>query len=220
MLRNLLLLAVVALGFGARAEVPAISASLGYSSEIYLSRSWDLVDDDDHLPMLRVGAGTSLEVPYGYVDVEAAFQSGASRSAAHSTISTDFWLRGVRVGAAYRYRLWRYLEPYVQLGGGVDWATLTLLGPSRLTQTVPVVVGTGLVGAQVPLWLGVGKGRWPFFVLDVGLGGVVRPSATFSAMQPQAPSKPPTDPVGQGSVNLGSLPLTGLTFRVVTTLRW
>jgi len=233
MLRNLIVLAAVVVGFAARAEVPTLSASIGYSSEVYTSRSWDLVDDDDHLPMLRVGAGTSFEVASGFVDVEAAFQSGASRGAAHSTVSTDFWLRGVRVGAAYRYPLWRFFQPYVQLGGGVDWATLTLIAPSRLTQTVPAGVGTALVGFQVPIRLG-GPVAWasgphtrpaddvrrPFLVLDIGLGGVLHSGTSFSSMQPEAPAKPPVDPLGQGSVDVGSIPLTGFTFRVLASARW
>jgi hypothetical protein len=89
-----------------------------------------------------------------------------------------------------------------------------------ITQTVATGLGSGLVGVQVPVRMGVGPGRLPFLVFDVGLGGVLRPAVAFDDLRAEAPEKPPEDPVGQGGVNLGSLPLSGLTFRVLVTTRW
>lgn len=218
-MKKLFVIASALLASTSQAAWPTLSASIGYESQIFTSRSYDLVDTNDYLPMFRVAAGTGFEVGPAFIDVDLAFTSGASRETAHSIVPTELWLRGVQVGGTYRYPVLRWLHPYAHVGLGWDWATLTMFSEARMTQTVSNFAGTGLLGVQLPVRMGIGNGRLPFMVFDIGGGYVVRPDYAFNAVAPK-PNNSATDPVGQGSVNLGSLPMHGATFRVLVSIRW
>ncbi|MCC6335236.1 MAG: hypothetical protein IT380_14765 [Myxococcales bacterium] len=202
-----------------QAAWPTLAASAGYESQIFTSQAWELVDTNDFLPMLRVGASTSFEVGRGFLDVGLSFTTGASRESAHAgQVATELWLRGVELSGLYRYPVLKWLEPYAQVGVGWDWVTLTLVQSSRLSQTVSNVAGSGLLGVQLPVRMGLGGGRLPFMVFDVGGGYVLRPDYAFTAMAPVSSELPESIP--DGAVNLGQLPMHGWVWRVLVSLRW
>ncbi|MEW6431663.1 MAG: hypothetical protein AB1730_09135 [Myxococcota bacterium] len=221
MTKRVLMLCTLLSASASRAAWPALSASVGYESQLYTSQRYDLVDADDFLPMLRVAAGTGFELGPGHLDVDVAFTTGASRESAHGgQAAADLWLRGVQVGGLYRYGLFSWLEPYARLGVGWDWATLQLTASTPLRQTVSHVSGLGVVGVQLPVRMGTAsnKGRLPFMVFDLGGGYVVRPDYAFDALKADPVTK--TEPVASGSVNLGSVPMHGGLLRVLVTVRW
>lgn len=220
---HVLLAAAVSLAAStSQAAWPTLSGSVGYESQFFTSGAYDLVDTNDWLPMLRVGVGTAFPLGRFTVDVGASFTTGASREAAHGALASELWLRGLELGGTLRYPVFRWLEPYAHLGLGWDWATLTLFEASRLSQTVSNVSGSGLLGVQLPVRMGTGPGRAPFMVFDVGGGYVLRPDYAFDGLGP-APVEPTPDgpePIANGKVNVGKLPLHGALFRVLVTLRW
>lgn len=203
----------------ALAELPHLSAGLGYAAQLNSARSYDLVDVDDLLAMYRVAAAASFDLPVGFLDVEVGFQSGAAQEAVHSTLSTRLWLRGLDAGVRYRYPLFRHLQPYLHVAGGWDWVTLSVLSSSGLTQTVSNFAGTATLGVQVPVRLGSGAGRLPELVFDAGLGYALRPGYGFHALTP-APPATPTDLVARAPVDLGTLPMSGLTYRLLVSVRY
>lgn len=203
----------------ALAEVPALAADLGYAATVVPAKALDLVAPQDHLGSFHVGAAATLPVSDAQVDIEAAFNSGGSNTTAHGTVATSLWLRGVEVGARYRYPVRRWLEPYLRLSGAYEWGTLTLLNEASLTQTVGNPSGTALVGVQLPVALAKGA-RAPKLLLDLGVGYTLRPGFRFDALGP-APVKPaPEDPLGRGTVDLGTLPLSGVAYRITVALRY
>ncbi len=217
---RLALLAALVTALPARADWPTLSATVGYASQVYLSRSWDLVDDNDHLPMGRIGAGVTFEMAAGLVDVEAAYQAGNTSQTLHTAGPAQLALQGFDVGASYRWPVLRYLHPYLHLGLGWDWATLTVYGDARLLQSVSNFAGSGMVGVQVPLVLNPKLKRSAVLLLDLGFGGVLRPGYAFDAMAPKPPDKKPEDPIAVRPTDLGTLPMSGLAYRLLVTVRY
>ncbi|MEW5739385.1 MAG: hypothetical protein AB1938_10690 [Myxococcota bacterium] len=218
-MRALFALATALVASTSQAAWPTLAASAGYESQIFTSRSYDLVDTNDFLPMFRVGAGAGFEVGRGFLDLTLSFSTGASRETAHAAqVATEFWLRGLELTGMYRRPVLSWLEPYAQLGLGWDWATLTFISASRSSQTVSNVAGSGLVGVQLPVRMGTGRGRLPFMIFDVGGGYVLRPDYAFDAMAPERSDLP--EPIADGSVNLGRLPMHGWVWRVLVSVRW
>lgn len=206
----------------ALAEVPTLAVSAGYGAQILSHRQWDLVDGDDHLSLLRVAGGTGFVLPFGLLDVELGFAHGAATSAAHVLTASRFTLTGLQLAGTFRLPVTSWFHPYAQLGGGVDWVTLNLgSGASSLGQTVATPSGTGLLGVQFAIRMGAkGDRRLPWLVFDLGGGAVLRPAARFDAMAPPAPEQGAVEPLARGTVNLGSMPLTAGTFRVLVGVRY
>lgn len=221
-----LLLAALLCAAPALAELPHVSAGLGYAAQFNSARSYDLVDVDDLLAMYRVAAAASFELPVGFLDVEVGFQSGAAQETVHGgqatavnpPLTTQLWLRGLDAGVRYRYPLFSHLQPYLHLAAGWDWVTLTVGDTTRLTQTVSNFAGSATVGVQVPIRLGSGRGRLPELVLDAGLGYTLRPAYGFTALAPEPPNG--SDLVAHAAVNLGALPMSGLTYRLLLSFRY
>lgn len=109
----------------------------------------------------------------------------------------------------------------MQVAGGYDWTTLRLANDSRLTLTVGNVSGTGLLGLQFAVKMGGAQDlRAPHFIFDLGAGMVIRPVTKFDAMAPEPPATAPEDPIAVASVNLGSVPLSGFTGRLLVGVRY
>lgn len=198
--------------------LPPVSVSLGYSAQVFSARSFDLVSRDDTLAMARVGLGYSFTLPQGALDLEAAFAQGGKDTTSHNNTLVSFDLKAIEAGVSYRYPLLAHLHPYVHVGAGWDWVTLTLRTSNTLTQTVNNVSGNAMVGVQVPFKLGPNDSRAPFLLTDLGVGYSFRPGAGFHAMQPAGtPNK--EDPIAQASANLGTLPLSGIQYRILFTFR-
>ena len=66
--------------------LPPVSFSLGYSAQVISSRSFDFVANQDHLQLFRAGAGYSLPVWRGFLDLEVAFASGGTNELSHGTL--------------------------------------------------------------------------------------------------------------------------------------
>lgn len=215
------LLAVLLAAPAALAEVPPLSFSLGYASQVFGARGYDLVDVDDHLSMARVAVGTGVGLPFGALDLELAYLGGGTDAVAHGALATSLALRGVQLAATLRLPVRTWFQPYAQLGGGLDWATLTLGSTARLTQTALTGSGQGLLGVQFHVRLGrASSRRAPWLVFDLGGGGVLRSAANFEALRPQAGTPDVADALGTTSVDVGSLPLSGWTFRFLLGLRF
>ena len=210
-------LVLLLLASRAEAEVPTLAASVGYASELFTARAYDFVATSDGLPMVRLATSTSLELAPWRVDVELGYQSGSTDAFVHSTVRTELWLRGLELGATFRYPRWRHLHPYARLGAGWDWATLSVSGQSGLAQTTGNLSGRGLVGAQLVLPLAPRGWRAPALVFDLGAGYVLRPAYEFHALTRSGGGD---DPVAQAPVDLGSLPLSGPTVRLMLSLRY
>ena len=219
MLRTLVLSTVLASSLAA-AEVPTLSVSAGYSTQVFTARGYDLVSVDDNLHQGWVAVGTGFVLPFGWLDVEAAFATGGTVSTTHATIPTEFALKGLQLGVSYRAPVLSWLHPYAQIAGGYDWATLTLMDESRLTQTVASVSGTGLLGVQFAIRMGPKEKRVPWLVFDLGAGAVLRPASHFDAMGPFPVVKPAADAIPSASVNLGTVPLSGFTARILIGVRY
>lgn len=205
----------------ASAEVPTLSLNLGYSTQVFTARGFDLVNVDDNLHQFRVAAGTGLSLPYGALDVEVAFATGGTKGTTHATVPVEFALKGLQLALTYRVPLKVWFQPYVQAAGGYDWATLTLFDPSRLTQTVGGFSGVGLAGVQFNVKMGgPGERRVPWLVFDLGAGATLRQAPNFDAMGPTPAAKPPPDAIATSTVSLGSVPLSGFTARILVGVRF
>ena len=216
-----LLFAVLACASLAGAEVPTLLASAGYSTQVFGARGYDLIGVDDNLHQGRVAVGTGFNLPFGTLDLEVAFSTGGTRSVSHTVIPVEFALKGLQLGVGYRVAVRSWFQPYAQVAGGYDWATLTLANETRLTQTVGSFSGTGLLGVQFAVRMGGAMSpRVPWLIFDLGAGAVLRPLTRFDAMAP-APVRPaPTDPITVSSVNVGSVPLSGFTARLLIGVRF
>ncbi|MFZ5438496.1 MAG: hypothetical protein ACOZQL_00740 [Myxococcota bacterium] len=216
-----LIAAVLLLSSLAFAEVPTLSVSGGYSMQVFAARGFDLIAPTDDVHLGRIAAGTGFRVGFGLLDVEVAYAGGGTRALTQSTVPVQFELQGVQLALAYRLPVLSWLHPYVQLGGGYDWATLTLYSADRLTQTVGSASGSGLVGLQLLVKLGQPKlARAPWLVFDLGLGGVLRQAPNFDAMGPKPADKPPADAIARGTVDVGAVPLSGFTARLLVGVRY
>jgi hypothetical protein len=197
--------------------LPPVQLSLGYSAQVFSSRSYDLVSSNDTLQSVRLAAGYSFELSRGAIEAEVAYQTGGSDDRTHGGYSANFELRSLEAGVSYRYPLFSHLEPYVHLGAAVDWATLSL-ATTQLTQTVMGGSGNALIGAQIPFKLGPDGSRAPWLLMDLGIGYVLRPVAGFHAMQPGLTNHT-DDPIAHGTTDVGRLPLSGVQYRVLLTFR-
>ena len=198
--------------------LPPVTLSLGYSAQVFTGRSYDLVSSNDTLASVRLGVGYSFTLRRGFLDVEGAYASGGTTDTTQGGIPVSFQLSGLEAGLAYRYPLLAHLEPYLRLGAGWDWVTLTLQDPTRLTQTVSNASGSAMLGAQIPFKLGPDDSRAPWLLMDLGIGYTLRPGAGFHAMQP-AQTPRAEDPIAHASTNLGTLPLSGIQYRIAITFR-
>jgi hypothetical protein len=215
------ILAALMLPTIAAAEVPTLAVSTGYSTQVFAAREYDLIGVDDNLHQGRIALGTGFTLPFGALDLEAAFAAGGTKSATHQSIPVDFALRGLQLGVTYRVPVKAWFQPYAQLLGGYDWATLTLVSTSRLTQTSGSLSGSGLLGVQFAVRMGGPKdARPPQLIFDLGAGAVLRQVSRFDAMAPEQPKPAPADPLAVGSVNLGSVPLSGFTARLLVGVRY
>ncbi|MCA3014247.1 MAG: hypothetical protein INH41_17840, partial [Myxococcaceae bacterium] len=210
-----LVAAVVLAGSAAVAEVQPFHANVGVSAQVFSSRGYDLVDADDHLHALRFAVGTTFSLRVLQLDLEAGVTTGGTDVWAHQRLSAGLALAGLDLSATARFPVLSWLHPYVRVGAGYDWATLTLTnGATRLGQTAGVVSGLAGAGVQFSVRMTRQHQRGVSLFFDVGAGGVLRPGVTFAALAPSAPVGPQADPLGQrGSVDVGTLPLSGLTDR-------
>lgn len=205
----------------ASAEVPPLHATVGVSSQLFSARGYDLVDVDDHLVSFRLAAGTTFELSRLRLDVEAAFRAGGTATSAHASVPTSLELLGVEVAGVARWPVLPWLHPWLKVGVGYDWATLTLVSSTRLTQTAGLVAGQAALGVQVLVRLSRAEQRGVFFIADFGAGGVLRPAAVFDSVGPAPVVGPQADPLGaRGRVNVGSLPLSGITLTWNAGLRF
>ena len=205
----------------AGAEVPTLAFSAGYATQVFTARGYDLIGLDDNLHQGRLALGAGFNLPFGALDLEVGFATGGTHSTSHGTVPVVFALKTLQLGVTYRVAVRRWFQPYVSAAGGYDWATLTLLGESRLTQTTSTFSGTGLLGVQFAVRMGGAKEpRVPQLIFDLGAGAVLRPATRFDAMAPAEVKPAPSDPLAQGSVNLGSVPLSGFTGRLLIGVRY
>lgn len=214
-----LFLALVLAATTAAAELPQLSFTAGWNTQVFAAREYDLVATTDGLSLGRVGLSAGLPLRFGLLELEAAYLAGDTGSFAHGAIPVAFALKEAQLGLAWRVPIFSWLQPYVQLAGGLDWATLTLMSQARLTQTVLTGAGTALLGVQLAVRLGPrGAHRLPALVFDFGAGGVLRPTTRFDAMAPVRAAQ--DDALGRGTVALGGLPLSGFTARLQLGLRY
>lgn len=205
----------------AAAEVPPLHATVGLSSQLFSARGYDLLDGDDILLSFRMGAGTSFALRRFVIDVEGAFTTGGTEAVAHAQLNTSLSLIGFEVSGTARWLLLSWLQPYVRAGLGADWAQLTIINSTRLTQTVGNVAAHAGLGVQLSARLTKPEQRGVFLVADVGAGGVLRPAYDFDAMAPAPVTGPQTDPIGgRRPVNVGALPLSGITIRANVGVRF
>lgn len=203
------------------AELPPLQANLGVFTQVFSARGYDLVDTDDHLVSFRVAAGTTFQLHRWQLDVEGAFSAGGTEATAHQQVASSLALTGFEVAGTARFVALSWLHPYVRVGLGYDWATLRLFNDTRLTQTVGNVAGQGGVGVQLAARLTREDARAVHLLLDVGAGAVLRPAYAFSALGPAPVARPPADPLGaRSTVNVGALPLSGITWRILVGLRF
>lgn len=200
--------------------LPPVSLSLGYSAQVFSARQYDLVATHDTLQQFRIGAGYAQPVWRGFLDLELAFSTGSTGAYSHGAIASSFALSGLELAASFRLPVLRHFDPYLLVGAGYDWATLTLADESRLTQTAGTLAVRAMIGAQLPFKLGPADSRAPTLLLDLGLGYAGRPSAGFHAMAP-APVRSSGEeaPIARAGTDLGSLPLSGIAYRVLLTFR-
>ncbi|MFN7133704.1 MAG: hypothetical protein ACK4N5_16625 [Myxococcales bacterium] len=194
-----------------------ITATLGLVNQLATHRSYDLVSENDALPMVRIAAGYALDLRASKLDLELGFQSGGSSAVVHNVRDAGLWLRGLDVGATYRHALFKYLHPYARLAAGYDWATLTV-GEQLQRTSRPSL--TGMAGLGVPVVM-IDRGGEPhaLFVLDFGLGYTLRQSFVFDALEPEPPARPAPDAIGRVPLDLGRMQLSGITWRLGLTFR-
>jgi hypothetical protein len=209
------------LSSSAFAELPQLAVSGGWSTQVFSARQVDLVATRDDVPLGRIAASAGIVLGVGIVDLELAFASGSTAGLAHQNVYGELVLTSLQAGVAYRLPIFPWLQPYVQLSGGTDWATLTLGSSARLTQTVLTGSGALLGGVQFAIRLGPARKRMPSLVFDFGAGGVLRPAVAFDAMGPRAPTQAPAEaPIAVSTVNVGSMPMSGFTARIQLGIRY
>lgn len=203
------------------AELPPLQANLGVFTQVFSSRGYDLVDTDDHLHSFRLAAGTTFQLRRWQLDVEGAFSAGGTETFAHQQVPSSLALTGLEVAGTARFLALSWLHPYVRVGVGYDWATLELFNETRLTQTVGNIAGHGGVGVQLAARLTRQESRAVHLLFDIGAGAVLRPAYAFTALGPAPVTGAQSDPIGgRSTVNLGTLPLSGITWRILVGLRF
>jgi hypothetical protein len=199
----------------ASARVP-LSLRLGYAGQVSTARAYDLVDENDHLPLFRVAAAWAFPLPGSRLEVEGGFLTGGSAAPLHQVSTAKLGLVGVELGAAYRVRVGTYLEPYAQVLIGHDWLNLDI-GP--LNQGAGQVSATGLAGVSLAFPLLTREAAGPVFLIDLGVGYGFRPGARFDALAPEPPDESDKEPIPSVALPLGSLPLSGVAYRLQVGLR-
>ncbi|WP_257450305.1 porin family protein [Archangium lipolyticum] len=210
-----LLLAAVLSSPEASARAP-LSFRLGYAGQVSTPRAYDLVDENDHLPLFRVGAAYALPLTGGRLEVEGGFLTGGTSASLHHATEAKLGLTGVELGAAYRASLGSFVEPYAQALIGYDWLGLRV---GQLRQDVGQVSATGLLGVSFVLPLHRGRAGTPAFLFDVGAGYGFRPRARFDALTPEPPARSDQEPIPSTALQAGSLPLSGVAYRFQVGLR-
>jgi hypothetical protein len=198
----------------ALAERPPVSLGVGYASQVVTHRAYDLVDADDHLPMLSLAAGYRFAVDPGLVDLDLTFRAGGTGSTAHQVLNAGFAMSGLQAGGTFRYPWKRHLEPYARLGLGYDWGWLTVQGVRDMAGAVSA---EGLLGLQVPL-----RPRGVLLsavVLDVGVGYALRTPFHFGELSPPPPQRPAQEPIEVVGTDIGRLPTSGIAYRLGLTFR-
>lgn len=204
-----LALAVGMAAMPARAELPPLRLEIGYGAQVVEAREWDFLDENDHLPQFRLGAGTSFAAGFGAIDAQLAFLSGATEKASYG-ISPRLWMRGLELSAQYRLPLHRVLHPYARLGASWDWATLSVA--DDVWQTVSAPAGVGRIGVQARIPVAAQTSRPASLVFDVGVGYTLRPEFAFDALRRRPAGEAPSDPIGDGALDLGTLPMSGISY--------
>lgn len=196
---------------------PPIDIGISTGALVVQARSYDFVDDDDHLGLWRVETSWTKEAWRGQLQLGLGGFSGATKAAAHQTLSADLWLRGIEASATYRYPALRWLEPYARAAVALEWATLSVLAGQRLEQTALAPVGSGLLGVDVVVPLAGAARR--ALVLDLGVGYAVRSAYQFDELKAPSPAKPGPENIPRSGVPLGALQLSGITYRIGVALR-
>jgi hypothetical protein len=197
------------------AQLPPIRAEVGYAAQVVTNRSWDFVDDDDHLPMWRLAAGTTFDLDVGIVDAQLAYLTGATSTPSQG-LQPTLWMRGFELSGQYRWPLWKALQPYARVGVTWDWATLNF-GSPNITQTSAVPGGLARLGAQTRIPVSA-RDRPAHLIFDVGVGYALRPAFNFDAMLPAEPANPPDDPIREAPLNMGRLSMSGISYAVTVAL--
>lgn len=198
--------------------VPKVYGGASIATTLITPRAYDFVDTDDVHTGVALFAGYSFTLKRAYLDVELGFTTGGTRGVVYGGLSTDFAWRAVEVGVAYRYALFKHLHPYAKLLGGIDVATLSLISSARLTQTVVGAAGQALAGVQVPVYF-ERLSDTASIVLDAALGLGLHSPLAFDALGPPPPVKPVPDAIARATTDVGTLPLSGFTFRVGVLVR-
>lgn len=213
--RAVLLLAAVLSPVVASARAP-LTLRLGYVGQVSTARAYDLVDENDHLPLFRVGAGYSFLLPTGRLELEGGFLTGGTSATLHQVATAKLGLMGVEAGAAYRVRMGASLEPYAQVLVGHDWLNLEV---ATLSQRTGQLSATGLLGVSVLIPTRPGDAASSAFVVDLGVGYGFRPDAHFDALSAEPPETAGEEPIRSAPLPVGSLPLSGVTYRLQVGLR-
>jgi hypothetical protein len=195
---------------------PPVSLRLGYAGQVSTARAYDLVDENDHLPLFRVGAAYALPLTGGRLELEGGFLTGSTAASLHQVTEAKLGLVGVELGAAYRVSLGSFVEPYAQALIGYDWLDLRI---GQLSQDVGQVSATGLLGISLIFPVHPGREGSPSFLFDVGAGYGFRPGARFDALAPEPPGKGDLEPIPSTALQAGSLPLSGVAYRLQVGLR-
>jgi hypothetical protein len=199
----------------ASARAP-VSLRLGYASQVSTARAYDLVDEDDHLPLFRLGVAYAFLLPGGRLELEGGFLTGGSAASLHGLTDARLGLVGAELGAAYHVRLGTYFEPYVQALVGYNGLNLRV---GALNQDVGQVSATGLLGLSLVFPLQPTAATSPSFLVDVGVGYGFRPKARFDALAPEPPDEDAEEPVPSVPLRVGDLPLSGVAYRLQVGLR-
>jgi hypothetical protein len=209
----LALLAVPALA----AAAPPISISTSVGAQVVTERSYDLVDQDDHLTLWRVDAGWRFPVARGELEASLGVFTGGTEATLHERTNAQLWLRGLEAAAVWRYPLARVIEPYARLGAGLDWSSLSLRnqGPT-ISQTALGLFATAALGTQLVARLGENGQR--ALVLDLGVGYAWRQRHDYRELRPEQPTG--ADAIAFSSLPAGTLNLSGITYRVGLALRF
>jgi hypothetical protein len=199
----------------ASARAP-LSFRLGYAAQVSTARAYDLVDENDHLPLFRLGAAYAFPLQVGRLEVEGGLLTGGTSASLHQLTTARLGLSGVELGAAYRVRLGALAEPYVQALVGCDWLNLRI---GSVRQDVGQLSATGLLGVSLLFPVHRGRPDGPLFLFDVGVGYGFRPEARFDALSPEPPDEDVQEPIPEGPLRLGSIPLAGMAYRFQIGLR-
>lgn len=196
---------------------PPLQAAVGLTTDVITHRSYDLVDTNDHFTRGFVSAGYALRLREGNLNLDLTYSGGATFAPLHLKTPARLALQTLELGASFHYPWFRHLEPYARLGAGVGWATLELEvanGPAR--QRIVSPVGQAVLGLAAPVRLGQG-GR--SVVFDLGVGYALRFDQNFDQLRRPEPARPTGEEISQAPLDLGRMPLHGLTYRLGLALR-